>query len=71
MLNRPQHPQKIKLSSTNEQIKDTIIRCLARELTTVEERKDAIEFRQRRPKSFDIFDEINADMSAVKSVSYG
>jgi hypothetical protein len=49
----------------------TIIRvCLARELTQVEERKDAAEYALKRPKSFDFFDD-NQDLSAVKSQSIG
>jgi len=47
----------------------TIIRlCLARELTCVEERKDAAEYGLKRPKSFDSFE--NNDLSAVKSTSW-
>jgi len=43
--------------------------CLARELTGVEERKDAAEYALKRPKSFDFFDD-NIDFSAVKSTSF-
>lgn len=52
-----------------EKIKDVIRLCLARELTCVEERKDAIDYRATRPKSFDFFDE-NMDLSAIKSTSF-
>lgn len=50
-------------------IYDLIRVCLARELTCVEERKDAAEYALKRPKSFDSFD-VNADLSAVKSASW-
>ena len=45
--------------------------CLAKELTQVEERKDAAEYGMKRPKSFDMFEDNNADLSAVKSASWG
>ena len=45
---------------------------MARELTMVEERKDAAEYALKRPKSFDFFDDpANVDLSAVKSASWG
>lgn len=53
-----------------EKIYDIIKLCLARELQCVEERKDATEYALKRPKSFDSFD-INNDLSAVKSQSWG
>ena len=51
-----------------EKIQQLIRLCLARELTCVEERKDAEEYREKRSKSFDLFDEMN-DLSAVKSMT--
>ena len=62
--------QKIWCTLDKDKIYDIIRVCLARELTCVEERKDAAEYALKRPKSFDFFDD-NQDLSAVKSQSFG
>ena len=60
--------QKLWQTLDKDKIMQIIRLCLARELTCVEERKDAKEYREKRPKSFDFFDELG-DMSAVKSIT--
>lgn len=64
--------QKLWLTMDKAEITQKIRICLARELTMVEERKDAAEYALKRPKSFDFFDDLaNGDLSAVKSASWG
>lgn len=64
--------QKLWLTPDKEKIYEKIRICMARELTMVEERKDAAEYALKRPKSFDFFDDLaNGDLSAVKSASWG
>ena len=60
--------QKLWQTLDKDKIMQIIRLCLARELTCVEARKDAKEYREKRPKSFDFFDELG-DMSAVKSIT--
>lgn len=64
--------QKLWLTLDKDEIYQKIRLCMARELTMVEERKDAAEYALKRPKSFDFFDDpANVDLSAVKSASWG
>lgn len=42
-----------------ERIKTLVRFCLTRELTQVEERKDAADYAKNREDSFDLFDEEN------------
>ena len=60
--------QKLWQTLDKEKIKAMIRYCLTRELTVVEARKDAKEYRENRPKSFDFLDEIG-DLSAMKSMT--
>lgn len=62
--------QKLWLTLDKDKIYAIIRLCMARELQSVEERKDAAEYALKRPKSFDSWD-ANADLSAVKSASMG
>ena len=61
--------QRLYQTLDKGRIQDVIKLCLARELTRVEERKDAQEYALKRPKSFDMFEE-NNDLSAIKSTSW-
>ena len=49
--------QRVWQTLDKDKIKRIIKVCMAREMTQVEERKDAAEYAKKRPKSFDFFDE--------------
>lgn len=63
--------KKLYQTLDKDKIKQIIRLCIARELQCVEERKDAAEYASKRVKSYDFFEDGNADLSAVKSQSWG
>ena len=63
--------KKLWQTLDEDKILQIIKYCLARELTIVEERKDAAEWAVQNPNFDSLFDDHNADLSVVKSASWG
>ena len=61
--------QELWSTLNRDRIRQIVRLCMARELTCVEERKEAVEYALKRPKSIDLFDD-NIDLSAMKSASF-